>query len=367
MVSTPSLRPAGRLAVAAARRTAVVAAYGGGGVGIAGASAAGLLFAQARLARHVVGTPTEDPPVADGLYGQRGADGEPALVLAMLGDSSAAGIGVHRPHETPGALLAAGLAAVSGRQVRLVNVARSGAQSSDLDAQVDAVLPDRPHGVVVMIGANDVTHRVRPAVSVRLLGEAVRRLVAEDCPVVVGTCPDLGTIEPLAQPLRSVARQWSRQLAAAQTIGVVEAGGRTVSLGDLLGHEFIARRRELFSADRFHPSAAGYASLAAALLPSLCVALGVWPEDEPDAGAHTRADEVVRPVAVAAVEASQVAGTEVAAAEVAGRERGPRGRWAALRRRPARAIPTQGEAVEAVEAEQAAAPPPEHMHPSTSV
>lgn len=340
MVAASSLRPAGRLAVAAARRTAVVAAYGGGGAGILGASALGLLFAQARLARHVVGTPVVDPPVADGLYGDRPAGDDRPLVLAMLGDSSGAGIGVHLPHETPAALLAAGLAAVASRPVRLVNVARSGAQSRDLADQVDSALTETPDVVVIMIGANDVTHRVRPAVSVRLLAEAVRRLVAEGCPVVVGTCPDLGTIEPIAQPLRTVARRWSRQLAAAQTIGVIEVGGRTVSLGDLLGKEFSARRHELFSADRFHPSAAGYASLAAALLPSVCATIGVWPEGAVDPAPDARRGEGVRPVAVAAVEASQTAGTEVVATEVAGRERGPRGRWAALRRRPAPAIVT---------------------------
>ena len=68
----------------------------------------------------------------------------------------------------------------------------------------------------------------------------------------------------------------SRQLAAAQTIAVVEAGGRTVSLGDLLGPEFAASPAEMFSADRFHPSVAGYASAAAVLLPSVCAALGLW-------------------------------------------------------------------------------------------
>ena len=42
--------------------------------------------------------------------------------------------------------------------------------------------------------------------------------------VVVGTCPDLGTIEPVPQPLRWIARRASRQLAAAQTIAVGRGG-----------------------------------------------------------------------------------------------------------------------------------------------
>ncbi|MFD0540601.1 hypothetical protein ACFQY7_49175 [Actinomadura luteofluorescens] len=54
-------------------------------------------------------------------------------------------------------------------------------------------------------------------------------------------------------PLRWFARRASRQLAAAQTIAVVERGGRSVSLGDLLGHEFAADPLAMFSEDRYHP------------------------------------------------------------------------------------------------------------------
>jgi hypothetical protein len=188
-----------------------------------------------------------------------------------------------------------------------------------------------------MIGANDVTHRVRPATSVRLLEMAVRRLRSAGIEVVVGTCPDLGTVEPIAQPLRYIARRWSRQLAAAQTIAVVETGCRTVSLGDILGPEFAAAPSEMFGPDRFHPSAAGYRAAAMALLPSVSAALGLWPDvaDAPD----VRRGEGVRSVAQAAAEAAETAGTEVAPAEVAGRERGPRGRWALLRHRRRRQLP----------------------------
>ena len=110
----------------------------------------------------------------------------------------------------------------------------------------------------------------------RHLADAVRRLTAAGCEVVVGTCPDLGTIRPIAQPLRPFARRWSRQMAAAQTVAVVEAGGRTVSLGSVLGPAF-ASDRSMFSVDEFHPSAVGYAQAAAVLLPSVADAVGVWP------------------------------------------------------------------------------------------
>ena len=155
-----------------------------------------------------------------------------------------------------------------------------------------------------------------PAASVRHLSEAVRRLRDADVAVVVGTCPDLGTISPIPMPLRQVARVWSRRLAAAQTIAVVEAGGRTVSLGSILGPEFAAAPALLFGPDHFHPSAAGYEALARLLVPSVLSALGEGDveEETPRVGRG----EAVMPIGYAAVQASQNPGTEIDGTEVGG-------------------------------------------------
>ncbi|NUT48597.1 MAG: SGNH/GDSL hydrolase family protein, partial [Saccharothrix sp.] len=107
-------------------------------------------------------------------------------------------------------------------------------------------------------------------VSAALLGEQVRRLRAAGVGVVVATCPDLGTVRPIAEPLRSVARGWSRRLARAQRVEVERAGGVAVALGDLLAAEFRARHVDYFSHDRFHPSAAGYEAATSILLAPLC-------------------------------------------------------------------------------------------------
>jgi lysophospholipase L1-like esterase len=322
-----------------ARRIATAAAVGGGGASLLGGAAVGLLLTEARLAKRVVGGSGDIPPRANGRYGAAfaGLTDEPPLRLGFLGDSTAAGQGVRRARETPGALLASGLAAVAERPVVLTNVALPGARSTDLDRQVtlllEAVVPP-PEVVVLMIGANDVTHRMPLSQSVRLLSDAVQRLRAAGCEVVVGTCPDLGSVEPVYQPLRWLARRASRQLAAAQTIVAVELGARTVSLGDLLGPEFEARPRELFGPDNFHPSAEGYATAAMAVLPTLCASLGLWPEadERPD----SRRGEAFLPVAEAAAEAAAEGGTEVAAAPPAAA--GPRDRWALLKRRRRRPV-----------------------------
>lgn len=326
-----------------ARKIAATAAYGGGGlaagIGALGMVGYGVLKAEAKVARRLVGQPFDGAPDDNGIYGA--GLGDP-VEFVVLGDSSAAGMGADNRYQTVGAIIASGVSALTGRPVRLTNAAVVGAESSGLEMQLANALDEapQPHVAVIMIGANDVTHRIDKAAAVRHLETAVRRLRALGTEVVVGTCPDLGTIEPIPQPLRLIGRRWSRDMAAAQTVAVVEAGGRTVSLGDLLGAEFAERPHEMFSKDRFHPSPAGYARAAAAMLPSVYAALGVWegtPADErvPD----RRRGEGIGPVAIAAEQAVRDPGTEVSAAEIAGQPRGPRGRWAKLLRRPRNPIP----------------------------
>ena len=333
-----------------ARRIAATAAYGGGGVaagiGALGALGYGLLKAEARIARRVVGIHFEGAPDDNGVYGA--GVGEP-VELVMLGDSSAAGMGADNRYQTVGAIIATGVSGLTGRPVRLTNTAVIGAESSGLELQLVNALDQvpQPHVAVIMVGANDVTHPVNKVVAVRHLESAVKRLREVGAEVVVGTCPDLGTIGPIPQPLRLLGRRWSRDLAAAQTVAAVEAGGRTVSLGDLLGPEFAERPHELFSQDRFHPSPAGYARCAAALLPSVYAALGVWEgAGEEERLPDRRRGEGIGPVALAAEQAVRDPGTEVSATEIAGQARGPRGRWAKLLRRPRIPIPRRGNHVD---------------------
>ncbi|GGL90483.1 MULTISPECIES: SGNH/GDSL hydrolase family protein [Micromonospora] len=308
------------------RQVARFAAIGTGATAAAFAAATGVLLGQARQARRTIPMAQAPPPRCDGVYGPR-FPGRP-LTLVILGDSSAAGYGVHRRRETPGGLLGTGLSRRLRRPVRVHRFAVVGALSAGLKPQVESALETAPDVAVIMVGGNDVTNRSAPGAAVRHLVDAVRTLRAAGCEVVVGTCPDLGAIRPIQPPLRWVARRWSRQLAAAQTVAVVEAGGWTVSLGDLIGPRFTADPVRMFAWDRFHPSAQGYAAVAAALLPTVLAALGTGQERLP-----LTHGEGVRSLPQAAQEAAHQAGTEVSGTEVSGRERGPAGRWAQLRRR----------------------------------
>ncbi len=234
-----------------------------------------LLHRQAAAARRLIGKPLgEHAPYADRVW-KSSHGGEP-LDLLLLGDSIAAGLGAERRKDTLGGRLAKGLAKRTGRSVRLRTAAVVGSESSELATQLESLEPAyAPDLAVIVVGGNDVTHRVPVVESVAYLEDAIRDLRARGTEVVVGTCPDLGALRPVPQPLRALGSRASRQLAAAQAQGAVRAGAHAVSLARVVGPFFISNPDEMFSLDRFHPSALGYRRTAAALLPSLLTALGL--------------------------------------------------------------------------------------------
>ncbi len=341
-----------------ARDVAARAAYGGGGLAAAGLAGVAVLRAEAEIARRVIG---DGPGMSQDDTGTYGAGVGDPLRLLVLGDSTASGVGAASPRETIGATVAIGVAALTGRPVHLRNASRSGATSPALPDQAERGLELMPDAQValVMIGSNDVKDRLDETESVRYLAQAVTTLRDSGVEVVVGTCPDLGTIRPVPQPLRWLAQRWSRDLAAAQTVAVVEAGGRTVSLGDLLGPDFHTLHQELFSPDRFHPSSAGYARAAAVMLPSVCDALGLVTSESGRLPDH-RSNESVQPLAAAAEHAVADPGSEVSGAEVDGHPRSARGRWATLLLRRHRPVVTAvlTEQVAPVFTPESAAPAP---------
>ena len=232
------------------------------GLGMAGVGSivgAGVMFAELRQARRAIPERTE-APFADGDFGPE--DGRP-LRLAMIGDSSAAGVGCETDDQTPGALLAAALGE-RGWRVHLDVVAVSGSRSADLAPQVSRTLLNPPDIAVICIGANDVTHFIPADSAAPMLGEAVERLRDAGVAVLVATCPDLGTVRPVPQPLRTVGHHLSRRMARLQTREVLLADGLPVDIGRALGHSF-RHGQDLFCHDRFHPSPRGYRALVDAL------------------------------------------------------------------------------------------------------
>ncbi len=255
------------------RRLRTVLVAGAGGALASALVARQTVRVQAAVARRVIGKPLgEDALRADRVYRKKYGD---PIDLLLLGDSIAAGLGAERPRQTLGAQLARRVAKRTQRAVRLHTAAVVGSETSMLRAQLAGL----PAGycadvAVIVVGGNDVTHRVRTSTSRRHLADAVGSLRQHGTEVVVGTCPDLGALTAVPQPLRTLARIASRQLAAAQRDVAVELGARAVSLADVVGPFFVAHPEEMFAIDRFHPSGTGYRRTAKALLPSVLAALG---------------------------------------------------------------------------------------------
>lgn len=257
----------------AGRRIAIVASSAILAASAAAVARAGL-SRQAAIARRRIGKPLgEDAIDADRVWRRR-LEGDPVELL-LVGDSLAAGLGAEHRKHTLGGRLAKGAARALRSPVRLRTVAVVGSESPDLAGQLDRLPPEyRPDVAVIVVGGNDVTHRLPTSVSVRHLSAAVFRLRQAGAGVVVGTCPDLGALRPVPQPLRSLAARMSRRLAEAQAGAARMAGAEPVDLRRSVGRMFVDEPEAMFSLDRFHPSALGYRRTADALLPAVVRAIG---------------------------------------------------------------------------------------------
>lgn len=147
------------------------------------------------------------PEAAGPREGNAGEAHAAPLALLILGDSSAAGVGVARQRDALAGRLADALARTAARRVHWRLVARSGASTARL-------LPMwRDHGspradlAVVVSGVNDVTELVSTARALRersALADSLER-EAGVRQVVFAALPPMGAFTALPQPLRWLA------------------------------------------------------------------------------------------------------------------------------------------------------------------
>jgi lysophospholipase L1-like esterase len=187
------------------------------------------------------------------------------LRFCVLGDSLAAGVGSTHSQDTLGQRLARRLRA-AGHVVDLHGFGVPGARSADLERQVGVALRTGVDLALIVIGANDLAGLVPPAVAAGQLHDAVARLVRAGARVVVVPAPDLGIVSRVPGAYRHLVSAASGQYAQAQTEAAIRAGGAVAAPGPQLTARFAAEP-SLFSADRFHPSSAGYGVIADALAP----------------------------------------------------------------------------------------------------
>lgn len=242
---------------------------------LAGAVAvvAGVLGVEAVLAVTREYLPTEPAYLIDEVVGA-GRSGDP-LVLAVLGDSTAAGVGAPTVATTLPVLVAERVAAALDRPVRVIGYGTSGARTDDVTrAQVPRVLDGGVDVTLVVVGSNDTTHLTpwwvvddRTAAMLR----AVRTRTG--APVVLGGVPEFTTVPALLQPLRWVVGSYAGCIRAGQraAAGRVE-GARFVDIAAEASPRFLGRP-ESMSSDGFHPSPIGYTFWAEALAPAIADAV----------------------------------------------------------------------------------------------
>jgi lysophospholipase L1-like esterase len=211
------------------------------------------------LALQAVGVRRTIPrlPEPEGPRTGRAGRGAPVRLL-VVGDSSAAGVGVDRQSEALAEPLARQLAGAIGAQVQWRLVARSGVTTAQALELLKADEPWQGELAVVVTGVNDVVDQVpsRRAVDARSALANWLRNTAGVRHVVFAPLPPVHQFPGLPQPLRWVAgrdaRRHDRALAAwAATRGDVSH----VDFGLQLNRGVMAR-------DGFHPGEPAYRQCA---------------------------------------------------------------------------------------------------------
>lgn len=203
------------------------------------------------------------------------ASNAPVLRLAVFGDSTTSGVGVDRAEDSLPHLLAERIARARRRPVHVVSYGWSGARAGDLPAAqlpralrplrasaTDPFLPST-EVIVVVVGANDATHRTPRARFRRQLRDTFEQIgaAAPDAEVVLAGIPPLRGALPEVEPLIFLAEQWARVLRAVARDEAARADVRYADLAAELPRR-IRGRRDILASDRFHPSAEGYRAWA---------------------------------------------------------------------------------------------------------
>jgi len=239
---------------------------------------AGLVGAQARVARRRGYLPRDPGYRVDGIVaGSSRATARRPLRLAVVGDSTVAGVGSPTVDTALPVLIATRLADRLGRAVRVDGFGVAGAETLDVAiTQLPAAARVRPDVLVAVCGANDVIHATAPWRLRRDVGElAARAWELVGCTPVLGGIPLFQGVAALPRPLREVVVAYARVQRDVQRRAARAAELPLVEIASEASPRFAGVPASM-SADRFHPAPVGYGFWADAIAP---VAAAMAPTD----------------------------------------------------------------------------------------
>jgi acyl-CoA thioesterase-1 len=188
--------------------------------------------------------------------------GNPVLYVA-LGDSTVYGIGASSPSHSFVGQLHQRLRSVYP-QARLVNLGQGGATAGDVRRrQLGRAIALRPDLITVSVGPNDITER-RTERQYEDDMDAILAALAHrtSALVVVNLIPDITVTPRFRQHERAAALR--RRVEVFNEVLTRQARAHGATVVDLFGpsQAEVPREPALISADRYHPSDAGYARWA---------------------------------------------------------------------------------------------------------
>ena len=195
----------------------------------------------------------------------------PLLRLLIVGDSSAAGVGVALQHDALAGHLSRALAAQCFARVRWQLLARSGVTSAQCLQWLASEAPALADVAVVVLGVNDVVEQVPSQRAVRSREAIANRLRNAHgvMHVVFAPLPPVHRFPGLPQPLRWVAGADARRHDAA--VADWAAGRSDVSHVPI----DLPLNRGVMAGDGFHPGEPVYRVCGVALAEH--IAAQVWP------------------------------------------------------------------------------------------
>ena len=200
------------------------------------------------------------PEAAGDRSGVEAGTGAEPLRLAVIGESTAAGVGAADQRDALPRQLALAVAERRTTPVSWTVNARTGATVGYTLRSLRPALPSDQDLVVIVLGVNDsmkITPRRQWRQQIQTLIDAIRtEHLAPDGQVLLTGIPDLGRFGSLPQPLRAVLGGHSRALDRdLRGIAGHTAGVRYVPMPGLTWPD-------MFAADGFHPDVAAYRAWA---------------------------------------------------------------------------------------------------------